>query len=242
MLKGLLVVFPVATFGLGSWQLYRLRWKLDLNNYREQRTKMDPIEPATFNEELIKELDFRPIQLKGTFLHDYEQLLSPRFCEVAKGRREAGYHIITPFKRDNGEVILVNRGWVPLNMKDPAARKEGQITKEVTIRGIVNTNHWKPSYFTPDNDPQNSTWYWIDVPRMSQLLGTKPVVVDVQSEIPKISLPRGAQTQVHLRNEHLNYAVTWYSLSFFFTLMATYVLKKPTRPSFSNTTTRQPRR
>jgi len=184
--------------------------------------------PIDISENTLKEIDFRPVSAAGTFLHGHEQYLTPRHYEVSSGKREMGAHVITPFLRTSGEVVLVNRGWVPEAKRDPQTRPEGQIQGEVTINGIAHVpRSTKPSMFTPNNNPEKNTWYWLDAVTMGRLFNAKPIVIDVLKGDNGVKLPIGGQTNIKLRNEHLNYAVTWFTLSVCLSIMSFYYFKQP---------------
>jgi len=129
-------------------------------------------------------------------------------------------------------VILVNRGWVPSAKKDPLTRLEGQISGETTVQGICRSGYKsKPSMFTPDNKPSENTWYWLDLPAMAKHTGASPVLVeaDIDKSNPT-RLPIGGQTVVALRNDHLNYALTWFTLTACLSVMAFRLMRKPVWP------------
>lgn len=115
--------------GLGTWQVQRLQWKTALIAEREARLAAEPVPlPAVIDDP--DSYNFRPVTVTGRFLHEHELYLAGR----NKGRRP-GYGVVTPLERPDGQVILVDRGWVPMELKDPATRPEGQIEGVVTIAG-----------------------------------------------------------------------------------------------------------
>ena len=117
--------------GLGSWQLQRLQWKNDLVDSFETRAAAAPIAvPAA--DARLGDVEFRRLALVGTFQHDKEVFLTGRTYEG-----NAGFHIVTPFQLDDGRVILINRGWVSEDYRDPAKRAFSQISGLVKIAGIL---------------------------------------------------------------------------------------------------------
>src|SRR3546814_20501920 len=93
-------------------------------------------------------MEFTRVRLEGRFLHDDEFYLGAR---TDNGR--VGLNVVTPFRLDDGRVILVNRGWVPENRRDPATRAEGQPAGEVAVEGLLRTDGWKGFDFAkPPND------------------------------------------------------------------------------------------
>ena len=108
--------------GLGSWQLQRLQWKNDLITSFESRAAAAAIAvPAA--DAGLDDVEFRRLSLDGTFQHDQEVFLTGRTYEG-----NAGFHIVTPFQLDDGRTILINRGWVSEDYRNPAKRAFSQTT------------------------------------------------------------------------------------------------------------------
>jgi surfeit locus 1 family protein len=200
--------------GLGVWQLQRLEWKNNL--IAEMEARMDP--PAmALPDPLPDTLDtvrFRRVELTGRFLHDRELY---RKAQPLKNTR--GAYVLTPLTLTDGRQILVNRGWVPLTKLDPAERPDSQPAGEITIDAIVRRGGWDGfAWLRPANDPAGNTWLWMDLPRMTQVAGlsrpvTRVYVDAVKGATPGSQWPIGGQTRVNLRNDHLNYALTWFALA-----------------------------
>ena len=196
-----------ALLALGTWQIERLEWKLDLIAARGAALEQPPVALPLADEPLAA-FDYRRVTLSGRFLHDSEFYLVAR---VFDGR--AGLHVVTPFERSEGPVVLVDRGWVPESARDPRARAEGQVAGTVTVEGVARTTS-PHNAFTPDNAAAANQWLWIDVPAMAKHAGIalQPVFVEAGAANPG-ALPIGGQTRVELLNNHLGYAITWYALA-----------------------------
>lgn len=68
--------------------------------------------------------------------------------------------------------------------------------------------------FVPDNEPAKNVWHWLDFKALAAAGSTQPVLVDACEEAtPPGGYPLGGQTRITLRNEHMQYILTWYSLS-----------------------------
>eukprot|EP01127_Copromyxa_protea_P024215 TRINITY_DN9412_c0_g1_i1.p1 TRINITY_DN9412_c0_g1~~TRINITY_DN9412_c0_g1_i1.p1 ORF type:complete len:241 (-),score=37.88 TRINITY_DN9412_c0_g1_i1:327-1049(-) len=222
----LLFVPPAITLTLGVWQVYRLQWKLGLIKHREERVQMDPVDlPYPVTEKDITDLEFAPVWVKGTFDHSKEHLMLPRFNEG-----EVGAHVITPFTRTEGETIMINRGWVPRTKQDRATRTEPDVG-EVTVIGLPRVSaKAKGSSFMPDNNPEKREWYWLDIPSMAKAMGTQPVMLDAwkdKTQIANPDRPVPGQTPISLKNDHMQYAITWFSLTFFLGLMCRHYIRQP---------------
>ena len=124
--------------------------------------------------------------------------------------------MVTPFKVTQGPMagkeILVNRGWVPKNQLQPSSRPQGQVEGEVEMSGIVRSTEARPQ-FSPKNRAESDQWQHRDIPGLAEKLGTEPVFVDALMATTVHGGPVGGQTRVTLRNEHMSYMLTWFSLS-----------------------------
>ncbi|KAI7904983.1 SURF1 family-domain-containing protein [Cokeromyces recurvatus] len=236
----LLCTIPFVTFGLGTWQVQRLRWKVNLISTLEDRLDRDPIPlPKRINPDVLEEYEYRKVYAKGHYRHDEEVLLGPR----TRGDGNVGYFVITPFERDNGTTILVKRGWIAPEKKEQSTRPESLERGEVEVVGLIRVNEERNT-FTPDNDIEHHQWYWADVETMAKMANAQPVMIERVSysspskeySLIEKGIPVGRSPTVEIRNHHLNYLITWYSLSIATSIMLWKLLRKPpVRP-------RQPRR
>ena len=193
---------------LGTWQLERRAWKAALIAERTGNVAAPPaVLPA--NDAEAQALVWRRVVVSGRFLHDKELYLAARSL-----RSNLGYHVLTPLQRDDGRIVLINRGWVGTPKKEPNTRAVGNPSGAVRITGIL-TAGAKAGWFTPDNDAANNTWFWVDLAHMERILGMKliPVVVEADATPNPGGFPIGGQTRLVLPNDHLQYAFTWYALA-----------------------------
>lgn len=199
-------------------------WKEDLIKELSDRKKV-PAEPIPDNLENLNEMEYQKVWCRGEFLHDRELLMGPRGLmkpdqsDAAGGgvftqQNSSGYLVITPFKLEGrDDIILVNRGWVPRQHMKAEARVQGQVAGTVQIQGVVRTHENRPS-FTPEHKLRQIFLYR-DLNKMAQLTGASPYYIDACYESSVPGGPVGGQTKVNVRNEHMSYIVTWFSLSAF---------------------------
>lgn len=202
--------------GLGTWQVERLQWKEGLIAERTVRTTAAPVDlpaaGAQLSTEALADLDYRRATATGEFQHDGEMYLAARTMQGA-----VGHQVVTPLRRADGSVILVNRGWVPDDRKDPAKRAAGQVAGTVTVEGAIRApgrQHW----LQPDNEPEKNRWFWSDLPAMARHAGVPPerlvpVFLEAGAAANPGGVPIGGQTRVNLPNDHLQYAIIWYALA-----------------------------
>jgi len=201
----------VVMIGLGVWQLERLQWKEGLIAEREAGSTAAPIEIPAQDADLTG-LDFRRAEATGAFDHAHEMLLAARSMNG-----NPGYHVVTPFLMADGRTLLVDRGWIPLEKKDPASRAEGQIAGAATIEGLIRLprpQHW----LEPDNEPAKAMWYWVDLAAMGEAAGVPggklaPVYLEAGPAPNPGGFPIGGQSRIELPNDHLQYAITWFALA-----------------------------
>lgn len=193
---------------LGAWQTYRLFWKIEINEFRTEQIESNPVLlPQGFTS--LEDWNYRPVFVEGKFQHDREIYLAARSF-----RSQVGYQIITPLETTNGRIVLVNRGWVPDRNKNPSTRSQGQLDGIVRISGLLTLGQ-QDSLMKPNNVPDENFWFWIDLKAISSALQIplQSFVIDAGSAKNPGGLPIGAQTRILLRNEHLSYAIVWYSLA-----------------------------
>ena len=195
---------------LTIWQVNRYNWKIDLINEVNSQLASEPVVlPAGDIDP--EEWQYRRVKLTGIFDHDHEIHL---FAHAEGGR--AGFQIITPFKRTaEGDIILVNRGWVPKDRLEPQTRIDGQIKGETTVSGIARKPWSKSWSFLPESNSQDNVWLYGELDDMADHLGIKvaPLFVELdEGDVPG-GYPIGGQTRVTLPNNHIQYAFTWLGLA-----------------------------
>jgi surfeit locus 1 family protein len=212
------LALPVLIW-LGFWQLERLAWKDGLIAAIAGRTKAEPMDVAAFYDELagkpLEAGEYTRVTARGRFFHDKELYLY-----APSSRLGPGFHVVTPFVLAGSEqVLLVNRGFVPEQLKDPAARAEGQVSGETVVTGLVRQPGVQ-AQFVPENDVQANLWFWRDFDGMiaagfagaSAPGQTLPIYVDAEAAAPG-GWPKGGATELKLANRHLEYALTWFGLA-----------------------------
>ncbi|KAL1697593.1 SURF1 family-domain-containing protein [Schizophyllum commune] len=229
---GLVAIFPVFTFALGSWQLKRLKWKIDLIDELTEKLQLDPLPlPRQVNISVLPEFTWRKVKAKGKWDHAHTMLLGPKVFEG-----ENGYQVITPLMRQDGSTVLVDRGFVPKELGDSGTfdKPEG----EVEVVGLIRLSQPRNT-FTPDNDPKEKFWYWRDLDAMAEYAGGKeanvqPVFFEeifdghtgqIMERLDK-GIPVGRPATVNLRNSHLSYVLTWWGLSAISSVMLFRFIKK----------------
>lgn len=203
-----LLVFGIAgtatLIGLGVWQVNRLAWKQDVLAEIESRIAADPVAlPATPDPEADKYL---PVQVSGRIGGEELHVL------VSIKHVGPGYRLIAPFETDEGRRILLDRGFVPSEERD-TPRSHG----EMTVTGNL---HWPQEIdsYTPDTEVEANIWYARDVPAMAAALKTEPVMLVARSATGSDVTVLPVETR-GIPNDHLQYAITWFSLALIWAAM-----------------------
>jgi len=213
----LLAAFCVL-IGLGTWQLERLRWKEGLIATVAARADAPPssLPPAADWPRLTRAQDeYRHVRVTGSFDHGRETLVYAVKGEDTPGLRGQGYFVVTPLLRKEGPPVLVNRGFVPADRRDPSSRAAGQIEGEVTVAGLIRFPE-EASAFVPANDPARNAFYRRDPVEIAAARGLQdaaPFIIDADAAAVPGGLPEGGATRRTFPNRHLEYALTWYGLA-----------------------------
>jgi surfeit locus 1 family protein len=214
---GLLLIVLFA--GLGTWQVQRLQWKLDLIERVDSRVHAPP--SALPTAVVSKESDeYRHVRLAGRFLYDYTTPVQ------AVSELGAGYWLVTPMCSADGAIVLVNRGFVPAadaRGRYPARRAAGNPCASAasavhSLTGLLRIAE-PGGGFLRENDPVANRWFSRDVAGIAAARGLNdvaPYFVDAargQDEAGAPDKPVGGLTVISFQNNHLVYAITWYALA-----------------------------
>ena len=214
-----------ALVGLGVWQLQRLAWKEALIAAIAERSQASPVPPPAPAEWLALEpnaYDYRSVTVTGVFEHDKEALVF-RILEGGKGVISApGFLALTPLRLADGAAVIVNRGFVPQDLRDKSRRAAGQVAGEVTVTGLMRPPEPR-NFFTPADDPAKGLWYTRDpaaIARALDIARAAPFTIDADAAPNPGGWPQGGHTVLAIKNDHLVYALTWFGLAL--TLVAVF--------------------
>ncbi|MFD3190668.1 SURF1 family protein [Sedimentitalea sp. HM32M-2] len=194
---------------LGTWQLQRLSWKQDVLMQIETRISADPVPlPAAPDPGRDRYL---PVTVSGSIAGEELHVL------VSIKRVGPGFRIIVPLITNDGRRILLDRGFVRAEAKD-VARQTGAVT-------VTGNLHWpsETDGFTPPPDPAANTWFARDVAAMAAELDTEPLLVVARTPTGSGVTPLPVDT-AGIPNDHLQYAITWFSLALIWAAMTAYFL------------------
>jgi surfeit locus 1 family protein len=207
--------------GLMTWQIQRLAWKEGLIALLEARLAEPPMQglPDAYD----PEMEFRRVALSGRFTGAAG---AHGFSDVARLTTirpwGAGYHIIQPFETETGRLVLVDRGFIPVEEKniDAAAARttpapEGRVDLVATLRWPEDSD-----FFADQNAGlRDNVWLTREVDRIAPLWKAEPVLLVAETSTAVGTWPKPQPTSVDLPNDHLEYAVTWGSLAAIWALL-----------------------
>ena len=185
---------------LGNWQVNRLAWKE--GKLAEIAAQIYEV-PVPLEEALSSDIEeFQAVSAAGMFLDGEAHVL-----RSIKGQGVV-FRIIAPFETDTGRRILVDRGYVPEAAKT-AQRTPGSAQLIANFRTPEETDRW-----TPEPDWAANFVYARDVPVLADHFDTEPILLILRetTEANPQVIPWPVDT-AGIPNDHLQYAITWFSLA-----------------------------
>jgi surfeit locus 1 family protein len=229
-------------FGLGTWQVQRLAWKNDVIATIDSRIGADPVALpplSAWSSMNVTDWEYRPVTLTGRFDHDaetrvYTALTEPN-TKTDGAFKGPGFWVMTPLMLEQaggqtGGIVIVNRGFVPQSRATPDERGETELPQGVlTLTGLLRAPELRVP-FAPDNNAAADDWYLrdpADIAAARGLSGVAPFTVDAAAvHTPTGGLPQSGETRISIRNNHLQYALTWYALAVVLLLMSVLWLRQ----------------
>ncbi|MFT5742523.1 MAG: surfeit locus 1 family protein [Paracoccaceae bacterium] len=201
---------------LGFWQVDRLAWKQGVLAEIDARIAAAPIPLRVDVDEASDK--YRAVSLSGTPTGAELHVL------VSGTAAGTGYRVISGFDTDDGRRILLDQGLLALEDKSLAPA-----TSAITITGNLIWPDDRNSS-TPDPDLPKNIWFARDITAMAAALGTDPIMVVLNNGSgldPRLTpLPVDTST---IKNDHLNYAITWFLLAFVWAVMTMFLITRTLR-------------
>ncbi|MAW97913.1 MAG: hypothetical protein CL571_03555 [Alphaproteobacteria bacterium] len=205
-----LVSFVIALLillSLSLWQVKRLVWK---TNLIEQRVSNFEGEPKNlFDIKKPNENEFKKVFIEGQLLNNLEF-----FMPALSKNGNNGFHIIVPMEVEKKKLILFDTGWVPLAKKEKNKRLNNLIKEKKIFTAVIRLPGRK-GYFQPDNDNIKNFWFFVEPKLMEETISMKledRFYLEAVDNGPN-GYPLGNQTRIYLRNNHLQYAITWFLIA-----------------------------
>ncbi len=202
--------FILVFLTLGVWQIVRLNWKLELLNSIENSFKSEPVEFLGSGPK-----NFQKITFEGKI--DNSKII---YLYSLSETGEPGFDIINPVQINNKNFLL-NRGWIPRGLKKNAFN----INKK-KFNGILRLKS-KSNYFKPENDVNKNYWFTLKDDDLIKYVGLNfsPYIIYSQ-DTSNNQFPITKNIGANISNNHLKYALTWFSLAISIFLIYLYFRKK----------------
>ena len=176
-------------------------------------------------------LNSTPITYSNSIKKNYQRVISDGsynfkdqiYLYSLNEKGKPGFDVITPFETLGKEIVLVNRGWIPKKFKE--LPKINSIQGNTKITGLLR-KIYKANMFKPDNDINNNIWFSVNLDDLEKFTGKKfgNFIIYLEDQEMKAPLPR--KITVDVPNNHLKYAITWYSIAISILLYYLYFRKK----------------
>ena len=219
-LKSITIFFlfvSLLTLTLGCWQLYRLNWKNDLiDNINSSITN-----PNYFSQEIIDYNELTAVKLNNK----YQATNQPIFIESKTYQNKVGYHAIVPLFFNDEIFSVLNLGWFSDKNDKNIEKIINQFNQKRDVIVYLRFLTSKKNLFVPENDLDSNIWFSINHDDLEKYFQDTIIssyyFVILDSEIKFDTNPI-----VFLRNNHLNYSITWFLLSLSSIVMLLIIRRK----------------
>jgi surfeit locus 1 family protein len=210
----LALLFFCLFVGLGTWQVERRVWKLELIDRVERRVRAPPVAappPAEWPHVKTASHEYRHVRASGIFLPG-SQTRVQALTELGPG-----FWLLAALRVPDGSIILVNRGFIGADPPETTVSPHGLPAGPVTVTGLLRMSEPRGT-FLRRNDPKADRWYSRDVQAIAAVRGlgsVAPYFIDAEPSGAgdTADSPVGGLTVIAFHNNHLIYAITWYTLA-----------------------------
>lgn len=215
------ILLVAGLVALSAWQMQRRVWKLDLIARVEARVHAQPAPPPPRERwpGLSPAADeYRRVAVTGRWLQSRAALV------LATTELGGGYWVMSPLSLNDGSTVLINRGFVPTDKRDPATW-QALGTGSETVTGLLRLSEPRGGVLRA-NDPGADRWYSRDVAEIAASRGLSdvaPYFIDLERGAGREGLPVPGLTVIAFANNHLVYALTWAALALMAAAAAIFV-------------------
>ena len=215
-------LFALALFtvfvALGTWQIQRKAWKEALIATLQHRLSAPAAglpAPERWAQLDPADDEFRRVRFTAAFVPGAEALVYATASTLRSDVSGSGYWVFAAARLASGGLVVVNRGFVPEGWQAPAARAGSQTVGDAELVGVLRWPEARGA-FAPADDPGRNLWFVRDPVAIASAKGwgdVAPFFIELESPVPPGGLPHPAALKANLRNEHFQYAITWYGLA-----------------------------
>jgi cytochrome oxidase assembly protein ShyY1 len=208
--------------GLGVWQLQRRAEKHALISTLDERVAAAPAPlppPSAWRALSPAKDEFRRVTFSATYARLPDAMVFSSGSALRPDISGPGTWAFLPAQLPSGETVVVNAGFVENTMQDRAV-EDRAVAHLVTGQPATLTGYLRfpeaAGWLTPAENRDKRLWFARDQLSMASSLGwgtVAPFYIDLESPVPENGVPKPGPLQVHLRDEHLQYAITWFALA-----------------------------
>ncbi len=220
---GLFTLAMVAVLiGVGLWQLQRRTDKHALIAALDERLAVAPVAlppPSTWNALTPARDEFRRVTFTATYAPLPDAMVYSSGSAVRDDISGPGAWAFLPARLASGETIVINSGFVQNTMQD-RAQQDRAASRLVTGQPVTLSGYLRfpeaSGALTPREDVAKRLWFVRDVPGMARTLNwgsVAPFYIDLEAPVPSSGIPKPGPLHVRLKDDHLQYAITWFGLA-----------------------------
>lgn len=213
----------VAVFaGLGIWQLQRRVEKHALIAALTERLAAAPeaLPQAPQWRTLTPARDeFRRVSFVASYEPAPDAMVYSSGSAVREDVSGPGTWAFIPARLPSGETVVINAGFVPNTMQD-REQQDRAVKRFITGAPVTLTGYLRfpeaAGLLTPAEDSRKRLWFTRDHLAMARALGwgeVAPFYIDLETPVPDSGVPKPGPLTVHLKDDHLQYAITWFGLA-----------------------------
>jgi len=206
----------LVLLSLGTWQLQRRADKHALIAALTERLALPPASlppPSQWSALTPARDEFRRVNFRAALDAAASAGVYSSGSPLRKDVSGQGVWAFAPARLANGESVVVNRGFLP--DAQAGLLRQGDAARDVLLTGYIRFPE-APGWLTPPGDVAKRLWFARDIAAMARWDGSlfAPFYIDLESPMPAAGWPKPGPLDVHLKDDHLQYALTWFSLAF----------------------------
>jgi cytochrome oxidase assembly protein ShyY1 len=216
------LVMVAVCVGLGLWQLQRRLEKHALIAALDERLAAAPEalpQPSQWRALTPARDEFRRVSFTATYARLPDAMVYSSGSAVRKDASGPGTWAFLPARLPSGEIVVIDAGFVENTMQERSV-EDRAVKKLVTGAPVALTGYLRfpeaPGWLTPAENRDKRLWFVRDHLAIASALGwgtTAPFYVDLEQPAPENNIPRPGPLDVNLKDDHLQYAITWFALA-----------------------------
>jgi cytochrome oxidase assembly protein ShyY1 len=219
---GIFTLVMVAMFvGLGVWQLQRRVEKHALIAALNERLAAAPVPlppPSQWSALNPDRDEFRRVSFTATYDSRLNALVYTSGSAIRPDASGPGTWAFLPARLPSGETVAIDAGFMPSTMD--SSQQDRALAELITDKSVIMTGYIRfpvsAGILTPDVEHAKRLWFTRDHLGMAQALGwdkVAPFYIDLEQPAPPSGIPKPGPLEVHLKDDHLQYAITWFGLA-----------------------------